>query len=157
VSGSHGECSDGCRESVVGGEHTGLESDSEREVQRIVDGPAGGIRELVRVHGQHTARNRLHGNTPDVIHELAAVFGGQLTASDLLPNCVGGLRKEKVRSEVLVRQREEATRCVTVDLRNKPFHYDARVDDERAHLVSRSSRIRATLSVCDDVRRRFSH
>ena len=85
------------------------------------------------------------------------MFGGQLTAADLLPNRVGGFRKEQVRGEVLVREREEATRRVTVNLRNKPFHDDAGVDDERAHLVSRSSRIRAALSVCDDVLRRFSH
>ena len=94
---------------------------------------------------------------PMSVDELAAVFGGQLTTADLLPDRVGGLREEQVRGEVLVREREEATRGVTVNLRNKPFHHDAGVDDERAHRVSRSSRIRAALSVCDDVLRRFSH
>src|SRR6266851_7052204 len=94
VGGSHGECSHGYGESVVSGEHAGFESDGEREVQRVVHGTAGDVRELVRVHGQHTAWNRLHGNAADVIDELAAVFSGQLTATDLLPNRVGSLRKE---------------------------------------------------------------
>src|SRR5216683_1751538 len=157
VGGCHWERGHGCRESLVGGEHAGLESDGEREVQRVIDRPAGGVREFVRVGGEHTARNRFYRNSADVIDELAALFGGQLTTADFLPDRIGRLRKEKVRGEVLVREHEQATRRVSVNLRNKPFDHDAGVDDERAHLVSRSSRIRAALSVCVGVLRRFSH
>src|SRR5256885_4738633 len=95
VSGCHGECGHGGLQSLVGGEHARLESDSEREVQRIIDRSVGGVREFVGVYSQHTARNGFQGSAADVIHESAAVFGSQLTAADLLPNRIGGLRQER--------------------------------------------------------------
>jgi hypothetical protein len=56
----------------------------------------------VRIDGQHTARNRFHGDAPDVLDKLAHGFSGQLTAADLLPNRVRGFREEESRRNVIV-------------------------------------------------------
>src|SRR4029450_8339177 len=79
-----------------------------------------------------------------------------LLASDLLPDRVGGFGKEQIRGDVLVRQHEQASRRVAVNLGHEPLDDDAGVDDEDAHRVSRSSRISAALSDCVEPRSRLN-
>ena len=106
VSGRHAESAvTAAGESLVGGEHAGLESDGERAVQRMVDGPAGGVRESACAS---TASTR-HGTVSTAARPMSSTSWRPCSAvnwprRNLLPHGVGGFGEEQVRGEVLVRE-----------------------------------------------------
>jgi hypothetical protein len=143
-------------ESLIRGDRARVESNGQSDVHRVVHGPPGRVRQRMRVLRQRPAWNGLYRDLADVCDELPPFFNSQLLAADLLPDRVGRFGEEQIRGDVRMRQREQASRRVAVNLGHEPFDDDTGVDDEDAHRVSRSSRMSTALSDCVEPRCRFS-
>src|SRR5262245_62815225 len=105
---------------------------------------------------QSLARNGPYRDLRDVCDELLSFSSRQLFAADLLPDRVRRFGEEEIRGDVLVRQHEQASRRVAVNLGHEPLDDNTGVEDENTHRESRSSRINAALSDCVEPRSRFS-
>jgi hypothetical protein len=124
------ECAERGHQSIVRGNHPGLEPDGKRDVHRVVDRSAGDGRQRMRVLGQLSTRDGLNRRAPDVGDELAALRFRQLAATGFLPDRVGRLGEQEVGRDVLVRSVQQSTRRVAVNFGDEPLDDDAGVDDE---------------------------
>ena len=107
-----------------------VSTDRERQIHRVVHGQAGRDGHGMRVDHQTTGRDGLNGDSGNIGRQSPAFVGGQFAPSHLLPYYVSDFREQQVRRQILMRCRQQSTRCVAVDLWNEPLDDDARVEDK---------------------------
>lgn len=72
-----GHAAQSCDQPLVCGDQTGVQSNRQRKVKRVVHRSPGHVRQRVRVFGQRTARNRFHSDPANIRDQLLPLFGGQ--------------------------------------------------------------------------------